>query len=191
MANMLLRRKPTSMALKPLSPKIAQNLLIHLQQKSRSKRSIIDKGFTLVELIIVMVIVAVLAVIALPLYQNQVLKAKATECNVKAGSILTQVGAEAQISQAAADNLFATLVGDGAETNATVGTENSTSQFCTFSQGTTTFPDYQVDVVGKGDLLNKYSAIGCIDSESGKKDLASNIDPNGSVSAPTAPTCDS
>lgn len=55
--------------------------------KLRSKQS----GFTLVELMIVIVIVGVLAAIAVPIYTNNVKRAKMSEADAALGTIRTQL----------------------------------------------------------------------------------------------------
>ena len=57
-------------------------------------RNLLEKGFTLVELMIVIVIVGVLSAVALPNFLSQTSKAKATECTTRLGAILSQAGAE-------------------------------------------------------------------------------------------------
>ena len=53
--------------------------------------SIRIKGFSLVELMIVIVIIGVLAAIAVPIYSNSVTKAKRAEADATLGSIRTQL----------------------------------------------------------------------------------------------------
>jgi type IV pilus assembly protein PilA len=63
---------------------------------STKKRNFLEKGFTLVELMIVIVIVGILAAVALPNYLSQTEKAKATESKTKLSSFLKQAHAEWQ-----------------------------------------------------------------------------------------------
>ena len=63
----------------------------------KKRRNILEKGFTLVELMIVIVIVGVLSAVALPNFLNQTAKAKATECTTKMTSLLKQVHSDYQL----------------------------------------------------------------------------------------------
>jgi len=57
----------------------------------KDNSSIRIKGFSLVELMIVIVIIGVLAAIAVPIYSNTVTKAKRVEADAALGSIRTQL----------------------------------------------------------------------------------------------------
>jgi type IV pilus assembly protein PilA len=147
-----------------LRPQLRQALLRQLQKDSKRKRNILQQGFTLVELMIVIVIVGILSAVALPNFLSQTSKAKATECNTKAGAIMSQVAAEHLSSSADAGTLL----------TAEIGTATTNSALCTFSAPTTTLeaPIYGVEVAGKGDLEDKYSAAMCINAETGARKLA-------------------
>ena len=62
-----------------LRPQLRQALLRQLQKDSKRKRNILHQGFTLVELMIVIVIVGILSAVALPNFLNQTKKARLTE----------------------------------------------------------------------------------------------------------------
>jgi len=155
------------------------NSRLQLALISRGKRqNIFQKGFTLVELMIVVVIVGILSAVALPSFLNQTVKAKATECTTKFGAMFSQIAAEAQISTTDADTLAAALVLDG-DTN---------SLLCDFAItpiGTGTGTIYTGTVAGKGELLNKYAANGCVNYVNSKRDIKSLTSSSGT--APTAP----
>ena len=71
------------------------NSKLQLAMLNRKKgRNLLEKGFTLVELMIVIVIVGILSAVALPNFLNNTAKAKATECTSKAGKIMGEVAAE-------------------------------------------------------------------------------------------------
>ena len=83
-------------------------LLLQLATNKPKQHSQLEKGFTLVELMIVVVIVGILSSIALPSFLNQQNKAKATCAE-------TQVSALAKEQQVffAENSAFATAIGTG------------------------------------------------------------------------------
>ena len=82
------------------------NSKLQLALLNRKKgRNLIEKGFTLVELMIVIVIVGVLSAVALPQFLNQTGKAKLTEAKTLASSYIKLYETEKLISAAAADEL--------------------------------------------------------------------------------------
>ncbi|MDB4638838.1 type II secretion system GspH family protein [bacterium] len=65
------------------------NSKLQLAVLNRKKgRNLLEKGFTLVELMIVIVIVGILSAVALPNFLNQTSKAKATEAQTKISAAL-------------------------------------------------------------------------------------------------------
>ena len=74
------------------------NSCIQLSILSKKKRpGLVQKGFTLVELMIVIVIVGILSAIALPNFLNNTTKAKTTEAKTKISAILKDAHAEYQL----------------------------------------------------------------------------------------------
>ena len=85
---------------------INNRLKLALLTQKRSQ-SILSKGFTLVELMIVIVIVGILSSIALPNFLSQQNKAKMTESTAKMSAILKAAHAEYQFGGGDADAILA------------------------------------------------------------------------------------
>ena len=63
-----------------------------------------QKGFTLVEVIVVAVIVAILAAVAIPLYNGYIHDSRVNVCNNTAGSVASACGATKQQNPANVPN---------------------------------------------------------------------------------------
>jgi len=147
------------------------NSRLHLTMLNRKKgRNLLEKGFTLVELMVVIVIVGILSSVALPGFLSQTSKAKATECTTKAGAILSAYGADA--------------LGDQTEALATAVGTATDSDLCDFSVPTATGGILSMTVTGVGEIADEYFAAGCVNSNTGSRELLTSTE-----KAPTAPTC--
>jgi len=71
---------------------------------NRFRRKAGQRGFTMMELMMVVVIVGILAAIAIPLYSNYVRNARVTEATGRIGEIITAAKAWAQEHQNASGN---------------------------------------------------------------------------------------
>ncbi len=157
------------------------NRRLQLSILNRKKgRNLLEKGFTLVELMIVIVIVGILSAVALPNFLSQTSKAKATECTTRLGAILSQAGAEGLTT------------GTDAEKNAamTAVVAQHDSDLCDFTSGDfsgTGDNIYTVTAVGvtNSDLDGKYNAAACVNPATGVRKQA--IKADGTVAS--APNC--
>ena len=84
-------------------------LLRQLSSKKANSKNIIQQGFTLVELMVVIVIVGILSAVALPQFLSQTQKARATEATQMASSIIKQAAAEYLLDKTASK--FTTIDG--------------------------------------------------------------------------------
>ena len=152
------------------------NSRLQLALLNRKKgRNLLEKGFTLVELMIVIVIVGILSAVALPNFLSQTSKAKATECTTRLGAILSQAGAEGLTTGTTTekDNIMASIVA------------THDSGLCDFTSGgfNTTSGIYTVTAVGLGDLASKYNAAACVNPATGVRKQA--IVTTGTATAPS------
>jgi type IV pilus assembly protein PilA len=158
------------------------SLRLALCQKAKGRKNIFQKGFTLVELMVVVAIVGILSAVALPSFLDQTAKAKATECAQKAGNLLKQVAAESVIDRASANELATRLV----------ATENSNADNCSFAipnggaiGAAGTKDTHEFTVAGTNDLSNAYAANACVNVVTNRRDYKA-VHATGR-SAPTAP----
>jgi type IV pilus assembly protein PilA len=76
-----------------LRPQMRSALLRQIGKNDAKKKNLLQKGFTLVELMIVIVIVGILSAVAIPNFMGQTEKAKATEAKSNIAATLKQAQA--------------------------------------------------------------------------------------------------
>jgi len=149
-----------------LKPQLRHALLSKLSVKFSSKQNALQKGFTLVELMIVIVIVGILSAIALPNFLSQTEKAKATEPKTKVSALLKQAAAEAL--EGTATTALTTM---NTATTGPVAVATATGNWTyTMSAGSTATDDIVATASPKsGSAAAGITAIqGCVDIKTGK-----------------------
>ena len=146
-------------------------LQLALLNRKRGK-SALEKGFTLVELMIVIVIVGILSAVALPNFLSQTERAKATEGTSKLSGLLKEAHAEYQLAGTEADAVSGM---SASITNANAGsiftytlTDGSGVITGTATANTSGSSNYDASIASK--LL-----YGCVNVSTGKTDISSRL----------------
>jgi type IV pilus assembly protein PilA len=155
------------------------NSRLQLALLNRKKaQNVLQKGFTLVELMIVVVIVGILSGVALPSFLGQASKAKGVECTTAIGSILTRYTSDAAESKTQAKTNAIAL--------ATTLTTNSDN--CSIGEPAVNGTNgvLSVSATGKAgsDLEGEYFAEACLNIVDGLKDIDTSTE-----AITTPPTC--
>ena len=161
------------------------NSKLQLAMLNRKKgRNLVEKGFTLVELMIVIVIVGILSSVALPSFLNQKSRAKAAEGVTQAGLYLK----EAEIQHA--EETPAANILTNIQAQMTVANNDSTKLFdytAALNTGSTKLCVWAAGDPNDNDVQNKYLA-GSVVLGSGDPDIKSTLTPY-TTSSPVPTSC--
>jgi len=151
-----------------LRPQLKTALMRQLGQSSSRKKNLLQKGFTLVELMIVIVIVGILSAVALPNFLNQTGKAKASE----AKTLTASAAKEAQVAwtEGGPDLLAEWKVTKGTADSPNAGCPAETDLF-TFACDDTDINAVTIEATGKPDSgsLDGLTVQATVDVENGGK----------------------
>ena len=138
-----------------------------------SKKYIISKGFTLVELMVTIILVSILSAIALPTLMQPVSRAKATEAITKISGLLTSSHADFQLDEDT-DNVIQAL---GDPTTGQLKNASSGGNFL-YTVEKTAVDVLTITATGKSEVeggdprITGQLVFGCVDLTTGKVDIS-------------------
>ena len=141
------------------------NSKLQLAVLNRKKgRNLLEKGFTLVELMIVIVIVGILSAVALPNFLSQTEKAKASECVQQLGAFTKEAYALTQAGT--------TTTAVSEMTAGSVLTANNAAGICTYSVAVNGTTASTIDVVATGvTAFTGKKLNACVATATGQRDV--------------------
>ena len=140
-------------------------------------RNLVEKGFTLVELMIVIVIVGILSAVAIPNFLNQTDKAKATEAKTSVASTLKQAQAKFIEDGEAPESTIVNM-------NSNYGTPTDDSTKFNYEQVSWSTPIWTIKAVGNAtdSGLTDKELDACVNFNTGIIDIQSQLDSSTAVS---------
>ena len=147
-----------------------QRLKLALLKRNKSGNSL-EQGFTLVELMVVIVIVGILSAVALPNFMSQTDKAKATEATTKISALLKEAYSEYQYDGDIKEVTTTMKAKDGP-----IDTASLTGKF-TYTLPAASGNVFNILATGKADddQLNGKLIYGCIDLSTGGTDVSKKL----------------
>lgn len=149
-----------------------QQLKLALLKRKKSRNSL-EQGFTLVELMVVIVIVGILGAVALPNFMSQTSKAKATEATAKTSKLLTEAVSEYQY-----DSVVANVTTSMATPKTTASAAGKFTYSLPAVTETTVFnvlaTGKAADAGGDATLAGKL-LYGCVDLNTGIRDISTRL----------------
>ncbi len=145
-----------------------QKLKLALLKRKKSGNSL-EQGFTLVELMVVIVIVGILGAVALPNFMSQTNKAKATEATAKTSKLLTEAASEYQY-----DSVVANVTTSMATP---ITTASAAGKFTYSLPAVTETTVFNVLATGKAADANLAGQLlyGCVDLATGIRDISTRL----------------